>query len=105
MACCGVLDAVWKAHNLLRFENKLARLSFAYHSCYVPKSYDIATLTNLGIHPRLARAPCNLKVFLKPPPFSWVKVNTDSLSKYNPDIAACGGFFCHHLGSYLGGLQ
>ncbi|KAM1823097.1 hypothetical protein ACFX14_025043 [Malus domestica] len=113
-----LLMAIWKMRNKVKFEGKPPSLSRLCRSTsawirqvgvltpgHVRGILDRQLLVSLGISPNSYKAPSIVPVLWLPPPFSWVKVNTDGLAKGNPGPAACGGVFRDSAGYFLGGFS
>lgn len=62
---------------------------------------DLRIISSLGIQPIPRKALIIHCVLWSPPKFSWIKLNTDSLTKGNLGPAAYGGVF--RSGHFLGG--
>ena len=110
--------AIWKMRNKVKFEGKPPSFSRLCRSTsawirqvgaltpgHVRGILDRQLLVSLGISPNSCKAPSIVPVLWHPPPFSWVKVNTDGLAKGNPGPAACGGVFRDSAGYFLGGFS
>ncbi|KAJ0087757.1 hypothetical protein Patl1_33010 [Pistacia atlantica] len=54
--------------------------------------------------PEFGKSPKTRLVVWHPPFPSWIKVNTDGLSKGNPGLSACGGVFRSDSCDFLGGF-
>ncbi|TQD76419.1 hypothetical protein C1H46_038047 [Malus baccata] len=113
-----LLMAIRKMRNKVKFEGKppsfsrLCRSTSAWirqvgalTPSHVQGILDRQLLVSLGISPNSCKAPSIVPVRWHPPPFSWVKVNTDGLAKGNPGPAACGGVFRDSAGYFLGGFS
>lgn len=115
VACCSVVYVIWRARNLIRFQDVSLSVHSAMAYCKnlifilcqsclgsVAHFHDLAIFARLGIDPRFRKAPRVATVIWRPPPPTWIKVNTDGLSKNNPGLSACGRIFRDHHGTFLG---
>ena len=63
---------------------------------------ELLILRNFGVQDRLGKYPKIMEVIWKPPPYSWVKVNTDSSAYGTPGPSGCSGAFRIHRGFMRG---
>lgn len=63
---------------------------------------ELLILWELRIRDRLCKAPNTIEVIWRPPPFSWVNVNTDGSAFGAPGLSRCSGVFRTHRGFVRG---
>lgn len=115
MSSLVLLYHIWKARNKLKFENIRPSIAPIKHQCLsyishlsklcpgfisLPDSLFIYNL--LSLNKSLRTSPKIHTILWHPPIFSWVKVNTDGLSKGNPGPASCGTIYRGPHETFLG---
>ena len=118
VSCLQIFSIIWKCRNKIIFEQVNPSLSNALQifksslhifSKIVPGTgrsmRELQILKNLTVPAQLCKAPKILSVFWHPPIGSWIKVNTDGLSKGNPGLSACAGVFRTSRGEFIGGFS
>ena len=115
MSSLALLYHIWKARNKLKFENTRHSIARIKHQCLsyishlsklcpgfvsLPDSFPIYNL--LSLSKPLPTSPKIHTILWHPPIFSWVKVNTDDLSKGNSGPISCGAIYRGPHRTFLG---
>ncbi|XP_019430034.1 PREDICTED: uncharacterized protein LOC109337509 [Lupinus angustifolius] len=110
-----IISTIWFCRNQARFEDgkipiasAIARIvrdttmSGNSSSTYAtPTLNDLIILKSLPIDIHTNKAPRITDVIWYPPPFGWIKVNTDGAAHGSPGHSGGGGIFRNHNGLFL----
>jgi ribonuclease HI len=112
----NIFSTIWFVRNQARFNDKLipwrtainlvissvalsGNLSRVSGHCPI-QDFSILKHFNIKVHP--PNAPTIKEVLWSPPPFSWIKCNTDGSSISNQMQSSCGGIFRNNMADCLG---
>ncbi|XP_058770393.1 uncharacterized protein LOC131644024 [Vicia villosa] len=118
-ASISIVNTVWKARNLRRFDDKtipwtnalnMVKVQAAFTGKATPKSgsnsiLDFQLLMSFNIKLNPPKTIIVKEFLWHPPVLHWIKCNTDGTSAGTPQIAACGGIFRDHAGNHLGSFS